>query len=180
MKRRKPVVVRRWLHSDRKKAAVIMSDSGNSNLKLTETEHSCPVGEMVGAKNAEGGKIPVLSCEGACIRGEIARQAANIVARDERFRRACHGEVFTVPGSAIAKWTLASRKVVIIDGCYLRCHGRILEHLVGEGHLIEHDALSYYGKYCDVFDIDAVPEDERMASARLVAEKVLLDFDSQA
>ena len=50
-------------------------------LTIEGTRAKCPVGEKVGAENAAGGKIPVLSCEGACIRGEIARQAANLVAK---------------------------------------------------------------------------------------------------
>ena len=46
--------------------------------------------------------IPVVSCEGACIRGEIARLAANYVAKRSNFKRGCHGELFTVPESKIA------------------------------------------------------------------------------
>ena len=121
----------------------------------------------------EQSKIPVLSCEGACIRGEIARQAANIVARHELYRRGCHGELLTVPRSEIAGWMRSSDKVVVIDGCFLRCHGRILENLIGTEHLVEVDALSVYQDYVDVFDIDAVPEAERMEAARQVADQVL-------
>ncbi|MBU4347844.1 MAG: DUF2182 domain-containing protein [Syntrophaceae bacterium] len=35
------------------------------------------------------------------------------------------------------------------------------------------DALSYYRKYTEHFDIDAVPEAERRETARLVADAVL-------
>jgi len=38
------------------------------------TNSSCPIGEIIGKKNISESNIPVLSCEGACIRGEIARQ----------------------------------------------------------------------------------------------------------
>jgi uncharacterized metal-binding protein len=71
----------------------------------------------------------VISCEGACIRGEIARLAAHLVAKEEPYRRSCHGEMFTVPTSAIAQWMNDAGKVVVIDGCFLHCHGRILSNL---------------------------------------------------
>lgn len=142
-------------------------------VEISRTGGVCPAGEKVGRRNLEEGKIPVLSCEGACIRGEIARLAAHLVAREEGYRRGCHGELLTVPGSAIAEWIHKSKKVVLIDGCFLRCHGRILENLLGKDNLIQFDALSYYRKYTEHFDIDAVPEAERNAAARLVADAVL-------
>ncbi len=119
------------------------------------------------------GKIPVISCEGGCIRGEIARIAANIVAKEEPFGRSCHGEVFTVPDSAIAQWTMNAPKVVVIDGCFLHCHGRILQNIIDEGRLEIFDALSHYKKYSDLFDIDEVPEAERLQVAYDVADWVL-------
>jgi uncharacterized metal-binding protein len=73
----------------------------------------------------------------------------------------------------MAQWTRESEKVVLIDGCFLRCHGRILENLIGEESLIQFDALSFYKKYTDRFDIDSVPEEERKETARLVADIIL-------
>ncbi len=145
----------------------------SGTLKVTETEYKCPIGETVGAQNENSGVIPVLSCEGACIRGEIARQAANMVAKEEGFARGCHGELFSVPGSAISNWIIDSDKVVLIDGCFLRCHGRIMEHLVDVEKLVQFDALSHYRKYTDLFDIDSVPEAERIEVSRDIADWVL-------
>jgi len=126
----------------------------------------------------EEGSIPVFSCEGACIRGEIARRAANLVAKEAPYRRGCHGELFTVPHSAIARWTEAAERVVVIDGCFLRCHGRIMRGIIGEDRLVEFDALSHYKKFTDVFDIDAVPEPECRATARTVADWVLESLET--
>jgi hypothetical protein len=142
-------------------------------LEVTKTERTCPVGEQVGARNFAEGKIPVLSCEGACIRGEIARLAANLVAKEEPYRRGCHGELFAVPHSAMARWVKNSGKVVLIDGCFIGCHGRILDNLLGRENLVRFDALSIYKKYTDRFDIDSVPEEERRETARRVADTVL-------
>lgn len=143
------------------------------SIGVTATAGTCPIGEKVAAENRTGSKIPVLSCEGACIRGEIARLAANIVAKEEPYRRACHGELLTVLHSGMTAWVKEAGKVVLIDGCFLRCHGRILENLVGEASLVQFDALSHYRKYTDRFDIDSVPEEERKAVAREVADWVL-------
>lgn len=151
-----------------------MKKSSNSfTVEITKTENTCPAGEMAGRKYLQEGKIPVLSCEGACIQGEIARLAAHLVAKEEPYRRGCHGELFTVPDSALAQWIKKSGKVVLIDGCFLRCHGRMLENLVGAENLVQFDALSFYKKYTDLFDIDSVPEEEQKETARLVADIVL-------
>ena len=115
----------------------------------------------------------MLSCEGACIRGEIARLAANMVAKEEPYARGCHGEFMTVPDSSISQWIKSAEKVVLIDGCFLRCHGRMLENVLREDQLIQFDALAVYKKYTDIFDIDDVPEAERVEAARQVADSVL-------
>ena len=153
----------------------IMNDNIFS-IKIEDTKNRCPIGETVGERNIAENKIPVLSCEGACIRGEIARLAANMVAKEQPFARVCHGELLSVPDSAMAKWVDLSKKVVLIDGCFIRCHGRILENLVGKEKLVQFDALSHYKKYSDKFDIDSVPENERKQVARDVADWVLVNL----
>lgn len=75
--------------------------------------------------------------------------------------------------SAIAEWIKSAEKVVLIDGCFLKCHGRILKNLLDEDRLIVFDALSHYNKYSDLFLIDDVPETERKEAARSVADWVL-------
>jgi len=150
------------------------NDSDDSfTVEVLKTDGHCPIGETIGKRNIAEKRIPVLSCEGACIRGEIARLAANIVSRDERFGRGCHGELITVPKSAIARWIKAAEKVVLIDGCFLRCHGRIMENIIGKSKLIQFDALSHYRKYNDIFDYDDVPEERRKEVAQSVADWVM-------
>ena len=146
------------------------------SVEITGTDKHCPAGEKAGSRYIQEGNIPVLSCEGGCIRGEIARLAAHMVAKEEPYRRGCHGELLTVPGSALAKWMKTAEKVVLIDGCLLHCHGRVLENLIGKENLAQFDAHSYYRKYNDNFDIDEVPEAERKAAARLVANAVLAEL----
>ncbi len=152
-----------------------MTRQGDKNytLTVTGTKTVCPVGETAGKQCIEAGRIPVISCEGACIRGEIARLAAHLVAKEDPFSRSCHGEMFTAPESAMARWMEEAEYTVVIDGCFMKCHGRILENLIGKDKVAQFDALSIYKKYTDLINIDDVPEAERKSTARQVADKVL-------
>ena len=141
----------------------------------------CPAGETYAKQQIEKKSIPVLSCEGPCIRGEIARLAANYVAQDvPSLARACHAETFFVPHSSMAHWIKGAEKSVMIDGCFLKCHGRVLKGLVGEEKMIQIDALPFYKKYTDIFSMDDVPEDERKAVAREVADKIIAQLRQDA
>jgi hypothetical protein len=148
-------------------------------IETNGTDGRCPIGETVGQRNMNEGRTPVLSCEGGCIRGEIARLAANMVAQESGYGRGCHGELLTVPDSTIARWIRTAEKVVLIGGCFLRCHGRILENLLSKDQLAQFDALKVYKKYTDVFDIDGVPEKERFEAARQVADTVLSELGKE-
>jgi uncharacterized metal-binding protein len=140
----------------------------------------CPVGERYAKEQIAKNTVPVLSCEGPCIRGEIARLAANLVARElPGFARTCHAEAFYVPHSAMAQWVKTAEKLLMVDGCFLKCHGRVLNKLVGEEKVIHIDALPFYKKYTDVFLIDDVPEEERKAAARQVADKIIANLKQE-
>ena len=142
-------------------------------LEVSGIQGLCPAGEAYAKKNMSKGKIPVISCEAPCIRGEIARLATNMVAVEEPFARCCHAETFTVPNSSMARWVKESDKVVMIDGCFLQCHGRILKNLIDEEKIFHIDALKLHKKYSDFFETDLVPESERKEVARQVADKIL-------
>jgi hypothetical protein len=99
-----------------------------------------------------------------------------MVTKEAGFARGCHGELVTVPESAISQWIRGAEMVVLIDGCFLSCHGRILEGLLDKDQLVQFDALKVYKKYTDVFDVDKVPEEERKEAARQVANSVLAEL----
>ena len=78
-----------------------------------------------------------------------------------------------MPHSSMARWVKGAEKTVMIDGCFLMCHGRLLRKLIGEDKVIQIDALPLYKKYIDIFSMDDVPEEERKAVARQVADKII-------
>ena len=80
-----------------------------------------------------------------------------VVAEEEEYARCCHAEVFCVPHSAMARWAKESEKAIMIDGCFLKCHGRILINIIDEEKMIHIDALQLYKKYTDIFWMDDVP-----------------------
>ena len=151
----------------------------NYSIRFGAADGVCPVGEATGEKNIKESIIPVISCEGACIRGEIARLAAGMVAKETGYGRGCHGELITVPESSISRWIKDAEKVVLIDGCFLRCHGRIIENIIDNEKLVQFDALSHYNKYTDIFEYEDVPEDERKETARSVADWVIESLNNQ-
>lgn len=153
--------------------------NGCLTLDVEAIDAVCPVGEAAGEQMIAEGRIPVISCEGGCVRGEIARQAANLVGKEDPYRRSCHGELFTAPHSAIAEWSDQADKTVVIDGCFMHCHGRIAKKLPGEGKVVLFDAMAYYDGYRDLMCIDDVPEADRLAAARQVADGVLSALRSQ-
>jgi hypothetical protein len=107
------------------------------SLQVQGVKGFCPAGEVYAKQQIAKKTIPVLSCEGPCIRGEIARLAANYIAQDvPSLARACHAETFFVPHSSTAQWVSGAERSVMIDGCFLKCHGRVLTGLVGAGYFV--------------------------------------------
>lgn len=151
-----------------------MTDSSSRfSLEVDGIAGSCPSGEKWAEEKIARKAIPVLSCEGPCIRGEIARLAANIVSRSEPYARACYAETALVPHSAMAKWVKQAEKVIMVDGCFLRCIGRVMNNLAVRENIVHIDALALHKKYSKLFHMDEVPEAERNATARLAADKIL-------
>ena len=79
----------------------------------------------------------------------------------------------------MTSWVKNAQKVVMLDGCFLKCHGRILKNLVPGDRVIHIDALPLYNKFTNVFLMDDVPEEERKAVARQVADKIITILDTE-
>jgi uncharacterized metal-binding protein len=143
------------------------------SIKVSEVRGVCPAGEIYAKRNIAEKKTPVLACEGPCIRGEIARLVANIVSEEAPFARCCYAETFLVPHSTMTSWVKGAEEVIVIDGCFLRCIGRIMDNMIDKGKMTNIDVLPMYKQYSDTFLYTDVPEETRNKLAREVAEKVL-------
>lgn len=142
-------------------------------LEVEGVKGLCPPGEAWAKQHMAEKHIPVLSCEGPCVRGDIARLAANKVAEEAPYARCCYQEALCVPHSAMARWLKTADQVVMIDGCFLTCAGRVLKKSIDEAHMIHFDILPMYNKYTSVFAMEDVPEAERALVAREVADQIL-------
>jgi hypothetical protein len=86
------------------------------SLEVQGVKGLCPAGEAYAKQQIAKKTIPVFSCEGPCIRGEIARLAANLVASDvPSLARTCHAEAFFVPHSSMAAWVKGAPKSVMTE-----------------------------------------------------------------
>lgn len=143
------------------------------SLTVGAVKGFCPAGEIYAEQNIAARKIPVLACEGPCIRGEVARLAANLVAEEAPYARCCYAETFLVPHSAMTTWVKGADKAIVIDGCFLKCIGRVMKNVIEEDKVISIDAFPMYKEYKDAFLYTDVAEETRNRLARKVAGKVL-------
>lgn len=143
------------------------------SIEVSEVRGVCPAGEVYAERHIAEKSIPVLACEGPCIRGEVARLVANIVSEEAPYARCCYAETFLVPHSTMTNWVKGSEEVVVIDGCFLRCIGRIMGNVIDKGKMTNIDILPLHKQYSDTFLYTDVPEETRNELARKVAEKVL-------
>jgi uncharacterized metal-binding protein len=149
------------------------NSSPDYSLQVDGVKGICPAGEAHAKQNIADKTIPVLSCEGPCIRGEIARLAANTVADEAPYARCCYAETFLVPHSTMTTWVKEAEKVVVIDGCFLDCIGRVTENVVDKEKIIHIDTNPIHKKFADIFLYTDVPEETRKEVGREVADKVL-------
>ncbi len=144
------------------------------SLEVSGVRGICPAGEAHAKQCIADKKTPVLSCEGPCIRGDIARLAADIVSEEgEQYERCCYAETFLVPHSTMTDWVKGAEEVVVIDGCFLKCIGRITENVIDKEKITWIDTNPIHKKFADVFLYTDVPEETRKEVARDVADKVL-------
>lgn len=124
-------------------------------------------------------KRAVLACEGGCIKGEIARVAANILAyRLERDAavRICLGDASTGDSGMLELVTRAP-EIIAIEGCPLQCGTEIMRRRLPnlETNIIDASKLYNYdrNKYFEIFDM---PHHEIEKHSKKVAEYIQENF----
>lgn len=135
------------------------------------------IGEYMEKYSTDPPKIAVMSCEGACARGDIARRAANLVAhnlaRDETVR-ICLGGAFNMDTGPRDLITRAD-KTIAIEGCPSCCSTNMMKKVLPnfQPEIVQADMLH---KSLLPFGIDEVPEDELKKNASIVAEAVVKKY----
>ncbi len=118
--------------------------------------------------------VAVMCCEGACLRGEVARQAANLLCHTllpAQTVRICLGGAFTKDTGQRALVKHAPR-VIALEGCFLNCSARMMKGVIRdlEPEVIVADRLYDFDRR--LFGIDEMPRADIERHARTVAEHV--------
>lgn len=142
-------------------------------LHIEKTKNGCRLCEDYAEKHKDK-PMAVLSCEGACLRGEVARQAANILCHSlapEKTVRVCLGSAFTKDTGQRALVRNAPR-VIALEGCFVNCSSRMMNAAI-EGlnpEVIIADRLYDFDR--KMFGIEEMPPEEIRAHAQAVARKI--------
>lgn len=142
-------------------------------IAIQKTVKFCPLCEDYAVR--QGNKpVVVMSCEGGCLRGEIARQAANILCFElapDKTARLCLGGAFT-KDTGQRELARNAPKLVAIEGCFIECATRMMKGVVPglAPEVVIADKLCEFDR--TLFGINEMPEAEIRQHAREVAEKV--------
>lgn len=142
-------------------------------VRIEKTRNGCRLCEDY-AERQKSKPVAVMSCEGACLRGEVARQAANILTHSlapEKTVRICLGSAFTKDTGQRALVRHAGR-VIALEGCFVHCASRMM-HGVIEGltpEVVVADKLYDFDRR--MFGIEEMPPEQIRAHARTVAQRI--------
>jgi len=143
-------------------------------VRIEKTKNVCPMCEDYSRASAAK-PVVVMSCEGACLRGEVARRAANILCHElipEKTARLCLGGAFTKDTGQRGLVRNGSR-VIALEGCFIECASRMMKGVIPglAPEVIVADRLYDFDR--TLFGINDLPEEEIKAHAVTVANRVL-------
>ncbi len=151
----------------------VAANDGYEVVRIEKTKNSCHLCEDY-AERQKTKPVAVMSCEGACLRGEVARRAANILCHSlapEKTVRICLGGAYTEDTGQRALVRNAPR-VIALEGCFINCSSRMMNGAV-EGlnpEVVIADRLYDFDR--KLFGIEEMPSEQIEAHARAVARKI--------
>lgn len=142
-------------------------------VRIEKVTGGCTLCDDYAQKHASK-PVVVMSCEGACLRGEISRQAANHLCHalaPEKTVRLCLGGAFTKDTGQRALVRNAPR-VLALEGCATRCASRMMRgHLPDlKAEVIITETLGDFDR--SLFGIEELPAAHLRDLGRAVAERV--------
>jgi len=145
-------------------------------VKIEKTKNECPLCEETANERIKE-KVPfaILSCEGACLRGEVSRQAANLICfskMPDKTTRICLGGAFT-KNTGQRNLVRNAAKVYALEGCYIKCASRMMKGVIEElnPEIIIVDGLYDFDK--KLFGINEVTEQQIKEYAKIAANKIV-------
>jgi uncharacterized metal-binding protein len=158
-----------------------MTDREHEIVRIEKTPKVCPMCEDYARRNTAK-PVVVMCCEGACLRGEVARRAANLLCHrlaPETTVRLCLGGAFTKDGGQRGLARNAPR-LLAIEGCFLECATRMMKGVTPEAspEMIIADKLYQFDRR--LFGIDEMPDEEINRHAEDVARAALAVISTPA
>jgi len=140
---------------------------------IEKTRNSCHLCEEY-AERQKARPVAVICCEGACLRGEIARQAANILCHSlalEKTARICLGGAFT-KDTGQRDLVRNAKRLIAVEGCHINCSSRMMNGVIKglKPEVIVADRL--YEFDTSLFGIEEMPPEQILAHAQTVARKI--------
>ena len=147
---------------------------GYETVLIEKTKNVCPFCEDY-AKNQTSKPVAVMSCEGACLRGEVARRAANLICHSlapEKTVRVCLGSAFT-KDTGQRNLVRKAQRVIALEGCFINCSSRMMKSVIRklEPEVIIADKLYDFNR--SLFGINEMSEDEINTHSQEVAKKIV-------
>jgi uncharacterized metal-binding protein len=145
-------------------------------VKIEKTRAVCPMCEDFAKEQIEKKTpIAVLSCEGACLRGEIARQAANLICfklLPEKTARICLGGAFT-KNTGQRNLVRTAPRVFALEGCFIECGSRMMKGVIDrfKPEIVIVDKLCDFDK--KLFAINDLPEEKIKELANIAANTIV-------
>jgi len=128
-------------------------------------------------------KVPyaILSCEGACLRGEVSRQVANNICFSEipkKTSRICLGGAFT-KNTGQRNLVRTAQRVITLEGCSIKCASRMMKGVIDDldTEIILVD--KYYDFDTGLFGINDVSEQELKQFAKEASEKIIEKINTE-
>lgn len=149
------------------------TDDGYEVVRIEKPKGNCNLCEEY-ADRQQSKPVAVMSCDGACLRGEVSRQAANILCHTlapEKTVRICLGGAFTKNTGQRGLVRNAPR-LIALEGCPVNCASRMMAGVIEglEPEIVRTDRLCDFDR--TLFGIDEMPPEEIQALARTVAQKI--------
>ena len=156
--------------------SVDYADNCFETLKIEKTKNVCSLCEdFADAKIKEQVSYAILSCEGACLRGEVSRQAANLICYSfmpDKTSRICLGGTFT-KDSVQRNLVRNAQRVIALEGCFIECASRMMKGVIDglNPEIIIVDRFYDFDR--KLFGINEITEQQIKEFAQIAAYKIV-------
>lgn len=153
------------------------TDNGYEVVRIGKAKNNCHLCDDY-AERQKTKPVAVMCCEGACLRGEIARQAANILCHSlapEKTVRICLGGAFT-KDTGQRNLVRKATRLIALEGCFVNCSSRMMNGVIEglEPEVIIADKLYEFDR--KLFGVEEMSAEEIQAHARTVAGKIAVRY----